>query len=1422
MPVTPLDLFIRATDAMVKFDTHFSVMRDEDIDEYDLEVRREEILKLWGKVQELFEKCLDYLMSAVDSKKEDIDSVDSKYDVSYQIYMRCFSSINRKLGKLSQSRKPTDSSVIEDSVVSNTGTDQHNLSSSTRTSREIGTQVNSEVPPPLERSLIDISEISAPFPMNEVHNLALPPCDTDVFEGNFHSWPTFRDLFTAVYIKNSRLSDIEKLCHLVRKTSGEAREIVSKFPLTHRSFDLAWDALKKIYDNKRVIVNSHLKVLFDLPTIERENSSSLKHLLRGINGCLSAMQVYDIPTNDWDPILTYHCIQRLPRTTVTLWEQNIKNKSSLSTWEELNTFLSERIQTLDCLQDIKGPESIHKLNSKQVKTHFTKSTVSSKMMCVLCPKLQHSLRECPKFKILSTDKRLSVVRKYGQCWNCLSTGHSVKECNSPHRCNICKGTHHTLIHRPKVLAQKTNVPQAPLETAQPQSTSQIVQSTSTGANRQVFHVSQNRNILLGTAIVNILHQGVSYPVRALIDPASEASFITERLLNRLKLPVRSAVTTVSGVNGVISATSRKNCFLSISSRLTPSLILETNALVLPQISERLPSFLISPELVCQLPPLCFADAHMFDRRHVDLLLGADLYPQILLDGTQQNVLGSLLAQNTVFGWILTGPMSIPPVHVFTTTVNCLAEDSLNKTLQRFWELEEIPKRKILSSSDRFCEDNYRTTTSRNGEGRYVVTLPFKSEFPRTLQLGTSRQNAFRQFCRNENALLKKPMVKAVYDDVIREYLHLNHMRPVPPLPQDTSNVCYLPHHPVINPDKKTTKLRVVFNASNQTSTGRILFRDSPQDPIQDYELQTVTFGVNCAPFLAIRSLHQLADDTESEFPLAAHILRKCMYVDDVMAGAHDLHTARAQRDQLISALSSAKFELRKWTSNNMSLLSRFSADELVDAQVLSFFECSSSKPLGIRWNAHSDVFFFCVDPIQKKVSYSKREVLSSIAKLFDPVGWLSPVIVVAKIIMQRVWLDHIEWDDPLPEAVHLEATSSLSTHNFLEAFQRFIARRGCPKALFSDNGTNFVGASRAVEKDYRNFMRDTRDRVSCSYGYQELSWNFIPAGAPHMGGLWEAAVRSFKIHFRKYAKNLKYTFEEFSTVLARIEACLNSRPLGPVNDNPHDMVALTPGHFLIGAPLLSPPEPLCDDGSISLINRYRKIQALTQQLCNRWRKEYLHNLQKRYKWKFPQRDLQVDDLVVVRHEQLPPTSWRLGRVVQVHPGDDGHVRVVDVRTEQDMEAPNELFPEVVLPDYDDDMMSDGELERELATDTSIPACINTPPVDVDTPKPSQATSGPLPRSVASKSRRPLCRPAAMTEMSDWWLARCSDRHHHPVDMWSDHEHHRLALFLSLTTVANGVLEVNVEKCSAQQALSQCCHNKNSIATLIPAKLPLTV
>ncbi|XP_073820640.1 uncharacterized protein [Musca autumnalis] len=233
----------------------------------------------------------------------------------------------------------------------------------------------------------------------------------------------------------------------------------------------------------------------------------------------------------------------------------------------------------------------------------------------------------------------------------------------------------------------------------------------------------------------------------------------------------------------------------------------------------------------------------------------------------------------------------------------------------------------------------------------------------------------------------------------------------------------------------------------------------------------------------------------------------------------------------------------------------------------------------------------------------------------------------------------------------------------MAALARFVSRRGCPSQIFSDNSRNFVGAARQIDASFLALIKEVREDVIAQYGYQKLSWHFIPSAAPPMGGLWEAGVKSFKMHLKKVSGQIKHTFEEFSTLLATIEACLNSRPLAALLDEVEDLSALTPGHFLIGAPILTPAEPEEVAPVDSILNRWRKLKALQHEFCRRWKEEHLRELNKRNKWKCPQDDVRVNDLVVIKNEPLHSNEWRLGRVIKVFRGSDDRVRVVELKTQ---------------------------------------------------------------------------------------------------------------------------------------------------------------
>lgn len=249
------------------------------------------------------------------------------------------------------------------------------------------------------------------------------------------------------------------------------------------------------------------------------------------------------------------------------------------------------------------------------------------------------------------------------------------------------------------------------------------------------------------------------------------------------------------------------------------------------------------------------------------------------------------------------------------------------------------------------------------------------------------------------------------------------------------------------------------------------------------------------------------------------------------------------------------------------------------------------------------------------------------------------------------------------KAVHMELVSDLSTDRFLQALRRFISRRGRCTDMFSDNGTNFVGARNKLQ-DLLKLLKDGNHNgiIAKELAKDGIQWHFNPPSAPHFGGLWEAAVRSAKTHLVKVIGENPVSPEDLSTLLAQVEACLNSRPLTPLSDDPNDLEPLTPAHFLIGESLHAIPDPDFTNLPTNRLDLLQLTQRRLQDFWKRWRREYLCQLQGRAKrWK-PAVSIDVGTLVVIQDDNLPPMRWKLGRIVKVHPGDDGAVRVVTLKT----------------------------------------------------------------------------------------------------------------------------------------------------------------
>ncbi|XP_058449014.1 uncharacterized protein LOC131428975 [Malaya genurostris] len=251
------------------------------------------------------------------------------------------------------------------------------------------------------------------------------------------------------------------------------------------------------------------------------------------------------------------------------------------------------------------------------------------------------------------------------------------------------------------------------------------------------------------------------------------------------------------------------------------------------------------------------------------------------------------------------------------------------------------------------------------------------------------------------------------------------------------------------------------------------------------------------------------------------------------------------------------------------------------------------------------------------------------------------------------------------KAVHLELVADLSTNAFLSALKRFVARRGKPTVIECDNAKNFVGASRELSDLYKLYNSQQHQHIVLSQCSQEnIQFKFIPPRSPNFGGLWEAAVKSFKKHLKASIGTSVLYKDDLETLITQIESCLNSRPLTPLSSDPDDLDILTPGHFLIHRPLTAIAEPSYEDIPTNRLDRYQQNQEILRRIWKRWSTDYLSGLLPRTKWTHQRDNLSIGTMVLVKEDNLPPLSWWYGRITQIHRSEDDNVRVVTVKTKE--------------------------------------------------------------------------------------------------------------------------------------------------------------
>ena len=244
--------------------------------------------------------------------------------------------------------------------------------------------------------------------------------------------------------------------------------------------------------------------------------------------------------------------------------------------------------------------------------------------------------------------------------------------------------------------------------------------------------------------------------------------------------------------------------------------------------------------------------------------------------------------------------------------------------------------------------------------------------------------------------------------------------------------------------------------------------------------------------------------------------------------------------------------------------------------------------------------------------------------------------------------------------VHLDIVHSCETDSFLNALRRFTNRRGCPNNVYSDNGTNFRGASTELKEFIIKLEKDPK--ILDTTAAMKIKWTFNPPSAPHMGGAWERLVRSTKEVLFGLVKDHVLTDPQLYTVFTEVESIINSRPLTHLSDDVRDLEPLTPNHVLLG--MHRNWSAISDTSELDIFSRrkWKQVQALRAMFWTRWIKEYLPTLAQRSRWTGDGPTFDVGELVLVKNDEVKRNKWPLGRIEKIMPGKDGVTRVVEVHT----------------------------------------------------------------------------------------------------------------------------------------------------------------
>lgn len=907
----------------------------------------------------------------------------------------------------------------------------------------------------------------------------LPKLELQRFSGAATEWQPFWEQYQQAIHDNDALSHGEKFLYLQSALSGRAAAAVAGIQATAANYNTVIELLKERFGRTDVLIQEHLTQLLDLPTVRSgQEVRDLRRLYDHMQRNIAALTALGVQTGSYGAMLASALLRMLPGELVVEYHKHCsaeKKEDSLCI-ASLQCFLKNEVESREKALQVgqregKGSSTKPRFDNERSRAPrasaaslLTASDSKQKEPCAFCAAKDHVTKECQT--PLSLEERKGALLKAGRCFRCSIKGHTSRECrNKGVKCKICSKRHLTQMCNPawKPAANTATELHSATGSKEDKTTTVLLQTAQIWAKgtqrklltRALFDGGSQRTFVT-EELSRQLNLEVLGEEDITIFPFGGADSAMKKKRRRVRLWLRSQYDR------------KEHCLEALE---IPEIC--SDELLVPERVMKEVKMKVADLADVTLPPA------QLEQNGIGILIGADYYWS-LVTGEVQKLQGGLVAIKTHFGWTLQGTVPYSNTSTTVAVLRAVVAENkcaLTTQLKSFWELEsmgivdQVPHNQEHEEVHKAFESSIKFTN-----GRYEVALPWK---PVDFRLADNEGVAKKRLASLTQKLLKDEAMLTKYDEAIRQYLEQGFAERLPKDAVSIENrLYYMPHRAVLRPASLSTSVRVVFDASSSDTGcvslnealdsgpnlnpdilkvmlnfrthriglsadiekaflqislrkedrdavrflwyGEVPTKKNPNPSLEVWRMTRVPFGVTSSPFLLAATIrHHLGmmDNCSG----TARTLADSFYVDDLISGADTEEAAEEFYREALGIMKGASMSLRKWNSNSKRLQEIFQNEGTgCPTNTVQCPTSGTTRVLGLVWDKEKDHLAFSIEPILDFLDRNcntKRFILQASARIFDPLGLLSPVTVTAKLMFQELWELGVGWDAPLPEEV---------------------------------------------------------------------------------------------------------------------------------------------------------------------------------------------------------------------------------------------------------------------------------------------------------------------------------------------------------------------------------------------------------------------